>query len=79
MQKREQFRNTSSKDGSLSVHLKGQLASRVRSYCQEQNVSILKFIETCVSSQLDNLERESLLNMPKEMLIELYLTEKNGK
>lgn len=79
MRKRDKYKNTESKDGSLTPHLYDPIASRIRSYCKQQNISVSKFVGECVESQISVLERKYLEDMPKEMLIELYLTEKNGK
>ena len=76
MRKRENYRDTSSKDGSLTAHISAETAERVRVYCARQNVSTGKFIEDCIKAQLDILEREALNSMPKEMLIELLLAKK---
>lgn len=79
MRKNNKYNNTESKDGSLSVHLYEPISTRIRNYCKQQNISVSKFVGECVESQISVLERKYLEDMPKEMLIELYLTEKNGK
>lgn len=35
-----------------------------------------RFVEDCVSKQMDILERDELNDMPKEMLIELLMSRK---
>lgn len=79
MKRKETYRNVTSQDGSLTIHLMNPLANRVRGICQQRNISVMKFVEDCMNIQLDRVERESLESLTKEMLIELYLTEKNGK
>lgn len=76
MQKVKTYRNTLSKDGSLTAHIPSDTANRIRIYCSRQNIAVGKFIEDCISDQLDILEREAYNSMPKEMLIELLLAKK---
>ena len=77
MKKRESYRDTVSKNGSLTAHISAETAERVRVYCSRQNIATGKFIETCIKKELDILEREAYNSMPKEMLIELLLAKKN--
>lgn len=76
MRKTNNYRDTSSKDGSLTAHISLETAERVRVYYYRQNIATGKFIEDCLNAQLDILEREAYNSMPKEMLIELLLTKK---
>ena len=76
MRKSNGYRDTTSKNGSLTAHISAELSDRVRIYCSRQNIATGKFIEDCVSARLDVLEREALSSMPKEMLIELLLAKK---
>lgn len=78
MKKNENYRKTLSKDGRLTAHISALTAERMRTYCSRQNIAIGKFTEDCVNAQLDILEREAYSSMPKEMLVELLLTKKNG-
>ena len=77
MRKINSYRDTSSKDGSLTAHISFEVAERIRIYCSQQNIATGKFIEDCLKAQLDILEREAYNSMPKEMLIELLLAKKN--
>lgn len=77
MKKIETYRDTISKDGSLTPHLYNPVANRIRKYCESNNISISKFVTDCMNNQLDILEREAYNNMPKEMLIELLCAKKN--
>ena len=77
MNKRVNYRESASSDGSLTPHLFNPIAERVRNYCKQQNISVSKFVEECISAHLDTLEREALNNMTKEMLIELLMTKNN--
>ena len=77
MKKSQTYRDTVSKDGTLTAHLSAVTAGRVRNYCSRQNLAIGKFTEDCVIAQLDILEREALNSMPKEMLVELLMAKKN--
>lgn len=71
------YRNTVSKDGGITAHIPPLTAERVRKYCRQQDIAVGEFIEMCVNSELDVIERDALNSMPKEMLIELLLAKKN--
>lgn len=77
MRKTNNYRDTSSKDGSLTPHLYSPVSDRIRAYCEKHDVPVGKFVADCMTAQLDALEREELNSMPKEMLIELLLAKKN--
>lgn len=77
MKKRDTYRDTTSRDGSLTPHLYDPIATRIRIYCEQQNISVSKFVGNCLEEKLDILEREAYTSMPKEMLIELLLAKKN--
>ena len=79
MKKNNGFRKTSSKDGSLTPHLYDPIATHIRNYCEQQNISVSKFVEDCIKKQMDVLEKEAYNNMPKEMLIELLLAKKETR
>ena len=72
----DSYRNITSKDGSLTPHLYDPIAQRIRDYCKQQDISISQFVENCVSEKLDVLEKEAVINIPHEMLVEMYLVEK---
>jgi len=76
MNKRETYRDTVSKDGTLTAHISAEIAKKIKKYCSSQNISATKFIEDCINKELDVLEREAYNSMPKEMLIELLLAKK---
>ena len=72
------YRNTPTKDGCFSPKLSRKVSRRIIRYCEQQDLNKTKFVECCVAERLDTLEREALNSMPKEMLIEMLLTEKLG-
>lgn len=73
------YRNTPSKDGSFSPRLSPKTTRRLIRYCESQNFNKTKFVEDCVNERLDDLERETLNSMPKEMLVELLMSKKEWK
>ena len=77
MKKIYTYRDTISKDGTLTAHISAAVAAKVKNYCSNQNIASGKFIEDCVTKQLDILEREAYNSMSKEMLVELLLAKKN--
>ena len=77
MKRRETYRNTVSRNGSLTPHLFKTDADRIRKYCEINDISISKFVTDCMNKQLDILEREAYNNMLREMLIELLCAKKN--
>ena len=77
MRKNNSYRDTVSKDGSLTPHLYSPVSDRIRAYCEKHDDPVGKFVADCMTAQLDVLEREELNSMPKEMLIELLMAKKN--
>lgn len=71
------YRNTPTKDGCFSPKLSRKVTKRIIRYCEQQDINKTKFVENCVAERLDTLEREALISMPKEMLIEMILSDKS--
>ena len=71
------FRNTKSKDGTLSVNLSKETAGRVTYYCKRNNLNRKKFVEQCVNDAMDVIKeqeaRQELLGKSKEELIDMIL------
>jgi len=71
--KEENYRHTKSKDGSLSIHLKREIAERLARYCRETNQNRTRFVESCIIERLDVVEKEFLEDKSKEELIDLLM------
>lgn len=71
-------RNTRSKDGCFSPHLKASVSKRIQNYCLMMNKNKTQFVEDCVMEKLDVLENDLYESMSKEQLIKL-LKSKDGK
>lgn len=70
-----EYRDTYSKDGTISTIIPKETAERVRRYCKAKNLNKTKFIERCCIERLDALEPELYQEMPKDVLIEWLLEE----
>ena len=70
------YKKTPSKDGSFNPSLCRKVAQRLTRYCEKHGLNKTRFVEDCVSKQMDILERDELNDMPKEMLIELLMSRK---
>ena len=73
---RSGYCNTNSKDGCFSPRLSAKLNARIDNYCMGRNLNKTKFVEDCVNVRLDALEREAYMDMSKEMLVEMLLSQK---
>ena len=69
-----EFRESTSKDGTFSSHIDEKTTSRLTRYCKTKNINKTKFVMECINKQLDILEKEILMNLSKEELIEMYLS-----
>jgi hypothetical protein len=65
--------DSKSKDGGLSAHISRETAERVKPYCKAHNLNCKHFIEDCINARMDDLEKEELIQKPKEEIIDLYL------
>lgn len=66
-------RTTSSKDGRFSPHIGKNVAERIERYCRQTNQNKTKFVEKCCMERLDVLEKDLLMNLSKEDLIEMIM------
>ena len=74
----DNYRETVPHKGQLCVHVDEKTTGRIIRYCKVKNINKTKFIADCVNKQLDQLEREALHDMSKEMLIEMILSGSKG-
>lgn len=73
------YREVETKDGGFSPHLGRKTSTRLIRYCKANNKSKTRFVEYCVNTILDSLEREMYESMSKEELIELLMEENSDK
>lgn len=71
--KEEAFRNVRSKDGTFSPHINKTTTERLTKYCHLTNINRTKFVQACINSQLDILEREYYESLGKSDLIAIIL------
>ena len=69
------YRGTNSRNGEFSPRISTATAERVKRYCSIMNINKTKFVEQCVISQLDVLEKDYLNNLSKDELIAMLLKE----
>lgn len=67
------YRNTKSKDGTLSPHISKKTAERIIRYCKANNLNKTKYIEECCNRCLDSDERNMYDLFSKEQLIDMLL------
>lgn len=67
------FKNSASKDGSLSAHISKFTNERLARYCKEAGLNRTRFIEECINEKLENVERELYMSKSKEELVDLLL------
>lgn len=72
------YRNSKSKDGTISFTVGKPLADRIRKYCKRHDTNKTKFAEACINVQLSMLELKDYESYSKEELIAL-LMEKEEK
>ena len=65
------YRDTRSKDGTLSPIIGASTAARIRRHCARMNINKTKFIEGVLNKALDDLEEQYYQSLSKEELIEL--------
>ena len=72
------YRDTESRDGSISLKIYGKIVKRIKRYCRFMNLNKTKFIIQCVEEKLDELEpkiAESILReKSKDELIQICLS-----
>lgn len=73
----ENFRNTSSADGSFSPHISIKTSKRIHDYCKRTNQNKTRFVEKCINERLDVLEDEYLESLSREDLIR-FCKQKNN-
>ncbi len=69
------YRNSKSKDGTISFTVGKPLADRIRKYCKRHNTNKTKFVEACVTVQLSILEMQDYESYSKAELIALLMGE----
>lgn len=63
------YRNTRSKDGSLSLHLSPEINVVIKAYCQPRGYDKASFIEFCLVEMLNELFQNQYTNMSREELV----------
>lgn len=71
--------NGNSKDGRVSLHISKKTTDRINRYTQATNQNRTKFVEYCVNTVLDRLERELYSKMTKEELIDILMSNSTGE
>lgn len=71
------FKNTASKDGCYSFHLKRELNERLTEYCRMNNLNKSKYIEKIIAERLIADEKAWLQTLTKEELVQIIMN--NGK
>lgn len=72
------YRHSKSKNSEFTPHLSAGTSERLKRYCSIKNINKTKFVEQCVISQLDVLEKKCLEMLSKDELIALVLKEQNN-
>lgn len=65
--------DSSSKDGTITVHLGASTAQRLRAYCKRENKNCTQFVEECVNNELDRREEDLYRKLSREDLISVIL------
>ena len=73
----ERYRNTNSKDGTLSVIISPEVASRIVEHCKRMDISKTKFVNAEMKKAMDRVENEWLLSLTKEELVEMIISGKD--
>ncbi len=70
------YRAVKSEDGTFSPHISRKTNERITRYCKTHNRNKTKFVEYCINTILDSLEKEMYESMSKgervELLMEAY-------
>ena len=66
-------RITRAKDGGFAPHLSSEVAERLTAHCIKTGQNRTRFVEWCVMTALDGLEREEYLQMSKDALVDMIL------
>lgn len=67
------FKNSTSKDGSLSAHISKYTNDRLARYCKEAGLNRTRFIEECINEKLETAEKDLYMSKSKEELVEILL------
>lgn len=67
----EKFVKSASKDGTLSVTIDAEIATRIRKYCRMKNLNCKKLVQQIISEKIDELEASRFDDMSREDLLEL--------
>lgn len=79
MSKRDyRFKNTSSKDGCYSFHLKRELNERLTEYCRMNNLNKSKYIEKTIAERLVADEEAWLQTLSKDELVRIIMNKGKG-
>lgn len=65
------YRNSKSKNGSLSLKLSPETAQAVKEYCHLNNLNCTKFVEQIMAEKMQELEQNKYDGLTKEELIEM--------
>lgn len=67
------YRETKSENKCFTPRLSVETSERLISYCREMNFNKTKFVERCINSSLDDLEKEMYNRLSKEELVALLM------
>ena len=73
----EGYRETSSKDGTLSITISPDVASRIVAHCKRMDINKTKFVNAEMKRAMDRIENEWLLSLSKEELVEMIISGKD--